>query len=423
MSDRLARLVNLSLRLTALAAKLLLMLYMARFVSPADFGEYGLVAGTAAILMTALGIRLDYVVARELVSAPALECARKMRDQLWFYGLNYGVLGIIVAIVILTRISAAANHSLAFIYVLSVLESCSAIMFTNMISRGRPITANLMLLMRSGLWVFPAVALGLGEAAFRTSNVIFVAWVCGAALSIGFAIWEWRSLPWRALRGVAVDWEWVWRSARRCTLIWVSTVGLTAGTLVDRFVVAVDLNLDLVGVLTFYASFASALYSLIESAVFYSYPRLVSLHEENNKASFDGEARRMRRTAAMLAGIIALAMAIIIPGLGMVLQRPLLVQEAPALWLLLLGTWIRINAQALYLMLFATHRDRVIWLGDLLYIVPALGGNLVLVPAFGLTGIGYSSIISSVFILVWRGWNLRPKSVQGTWTDTMAKVT
>src|SRR6185312_7130248 len=121
---------------------------------------------------------------------------------------------------------------------LTILESCSALMFTNMISLGRPIIANLLLLMRSGLWVIPLVAIAVGDTAFRTANAIFVAWILGATASIAFALWAWRSLPWRALRGVAVDWDWIRQSVRSCMLIWVSTVAATAGTLVDRFVVA-----------------------------------------------------------------------------------------------------------------------------------------------------------------------------------------
>ena len=423
MSERLSRLVNLGLRLVALAAKLLLMLYMARFVSPADFGEYGLVAGTVSILMTAAGIRLDYVTARELVRETEYECARKMRDQLWFYGLNYGVLGTALALIALSGIPLATYHTLLFIYVLTILESCSALMFTNMVSLGRPIVSTMLLLIRTGLWVLPLAAAGIVNPVFRTADAIFVAWILGAIASIVFAAWAWRALPWRSLQGVPVDWEWIWRSVRGCTLIWVSTLAATAGTLVDRFVVAADLNLDLVGVLTFYASFATALYSLIESSVFYTYPRLIDLYQDNNKASFNQEAIRLSRTAALHGAIIAVPIAIIVPMVGIVLHRPLLLAEAPTLWLLLFATWIRINAKTLYLVLFATHRDRAIWLGDLLYLIPALGGNMILVPLYGFPGIGYSAIIASTFLLIWRGWHIRAEAATETRMDKIAEPT
>lgn len=422
MSDRVHRVVNLVLRLLALGAKFVLMLYMARFVSLPDLGEYGLVAGTVAILMTALGFRLDYVVVRELVGASPFDCARKMRDQLAFYALNYMVLGVVFAVLIASGAIPTAHRTLIFIFVLSALESCSAVMFTNLISRGHPVMANLVLLLRTGLWVFPVVALGLGDASYRSATTAFVAWIAGAAASIAFAFWTWRALPWRALRGVAVDRAWIWRSLRSSALIWVSTVALTTGTLVDRFVVGADLNLELVGVVTFYASFASALFALIESSVFCNYPRLVSLHRENDKSGFDREAARMLRTGALLGGAIGLAMAVIVPVFGKIMERPLIVDAAPTFWLLLFGTWIRISAQSLYLRLFARHLDRAIWLGDLLYIVPGLGANLVLVPMFGLIGIGYSAVVASAFILAWRAWHLRPAVAAGSWTRRMASL-
>lgn len=418
-----AHVINLSLRLTALAAKLLLILYMARYVSLADFGEYGLVSGTVAILITTLGIRLDYVVARELVSANAYQRAQKMRDQFVFYLLNYALLGTITLTVIITEVTGIQRITLVFIFLLSTLESCSAAIFTNLVSLECSYSANLMLLMRSGLWVFPVVALGLTSSAFRTSNTIFVAWTIGAAISIGYALWALRSLPWGALHGVPIDWKWVMRGTRTCILIWVSTVMTTAGTLVDRFVVAVDFNLEVVGVITFYGSFATALFSLVESSVFYVYPRLVSLYDNSEKRLFDFEAARLRQTAAVLGGLIALAMALIVPALGFITERSLLFEQAPTLWLLLFATWLRINAQALYFILFASHQDRAIWFGDLLYIVPSLGGNIVLVRLFGLIGVGYSAVISSTFILLWRAWHLRPNSQLWQRTDKLREPT
>ena len=401
-----ARWANLALRLLSLTAKMLLTLYMARFVSLADIGEYGLVVGTVAILINVLGIRLDYAVSRDLVGASTLDSLRIMRDAFLFYGFNYLVLACIMAILILAQITRVSNQSLTAIYILSILESCSNLMFINMMSLRRPILANSMFFMRSGLWVFPLIALGIFWGICRTGGAVLSAWAIGAMTSIAFTLWQWRSLPWESLRCVVVDWKWLRRSIGGCGLIWISTVGLTAGTFVDRFVVASYLNLDLAGVVTLYASFTSALFSLVESAVFYRYPSLISLYRNNDQAALNREARRLIGTAAVLAGFIAICLAIFVPIVGAITERPLLVDNSPTLWLMLLGTWIRIVAQAFYFILFATNRDRAIWLGDLLYIFPALGGNVILVPIFGLIGIGYCSIISSSLILLWRAWHL-----------------
>jgi O-antigen/teichoic acid export membrane protein len=105
--------------------------------------------------------------------------------------------------------------------------------------------------------------------------------------------------------------------------------------------------------------------------------------------------------------------------LGRSFHRPQFVDNAPVLWLMMAGMWIRCNAETLYQVLFARHQDRAIWLGNMLFLVPALVCNTVLVPLVGFIGIGYSAIISSVFLLLWRGFHVRkpcisdPKQVNG----------
>lgn len=406
-SDKLARFVNLGLRLASLSLKLALSLYMARWLALRDFGEYGLVAGAVAILITVLGVRLDYVVAREIVGETAFSCAKTMRDQLAFYGLNYLSLAVIIFVLAITGLLETPSRILITILVLSILESLAAISFNNMISLAHPIVANLMFLLRSGLWVVPAVLLGIGSETFRSANVIFTAWALGAAASIGLAGWQWRSLPWKTLHKVAIDWQWIRKGARHSSLIWLSTIAMTAGTFVDRFVAAGRLSLELAGVVTFYTLFASALYSLVESSVFFAYPRLVALHQQDDRLRFAREAWRLVGTACALSAGIGLVFAIVVPMIAVFTGRQPLIDHASTLWLLLLGTWIRIIAQALWLILFSIHNDRAIWIGDILYIIPALGSNMVLVPICGLIGIGYSSVFSALLILFWRAWHVR----------------
>ena len=53
---------------------------------------------------------------------------------------------------------------------------------------------------------------------------------------------------------------------------------------------------------------------------------------------------------------------------------------------MLFGTWIRANAETLNYILYARHQDRAIWFGNLLFLIPAIGGNALLVPWIGFAG-------------------------------------
>ncbi|HEU0117051.1 MAG TPA: hypothetical protein VFR09_00330 [Alphaproteobacteria bacterium] len=397
------RLLNMALRLASLGAKLLLTLYMARYLSLQGLGVFGLVNGAVVTLMTALGIRFDYIAARDLVGTKPYEALSKMRDQAVFYALNYAVLAAIMLVLTLTDVTGVAPRIMLIIYILAVMENCAGMTFANLTSLGHPLFANGMFFVRSGLWVFPVIALGFMIPAYRTDSAIFCAWGLGLLLSLVITVWAGRGLPWQKVMSTPVDWGWLKDGVRKCFFIWLGSLGGTIGWFVDRFVVADFKGLELAGVATFYTSFGTALFALVHSGVLsFAYPRVIALHKEKNKTAFWHEVRSVGWHVALSAGFIAIVLAIAVPWLGHVFHREEFVEQAPTLWLILLGTWLRCNAETFYYVLFARHQDRAVWLGDLLFLVPTFGCNVVLVPMYGFIGIGYSAVIAAFLLLLWR---------------------
>ena len=122
--------------------------------------------------------------------------------------------------------------------------------------------------------------------------------------------------------------------------------------------------------------------------------------------------------AALFAGLTALAIGLMIPPLGKIFHRPEFGEHAVTLWLMLLGVWIKLNADMQYYVLFARRQDTAIWVGDLAYLLPALGGNALLVPLFGFNGIGYAAILSAIFLFIWRSWHVKNFSYPQPSTST-----
>jgi hypothetical protein len=162
-------------------------------------------------------------------------------------------------------------------------------------------------------------------------------------------------------------------------------------------------TLEDVGVATFYSSFAYALLTLVQSGILaFANPRLIALHGSRHTGKFSHEVRQATWNVASAAGIMGLALAVIVPLLGVYTRQPALVNGAPTLWLMLLGTWIRSNAETINCVLYARHQDRAIWLDNFLFLIPAVGGDPFLVPLFGLPGIGCSTMLAASFLLLWR---------------------
>ena len=352
-------------------------------------------------------------VTRDIVGASPLTALHKMRDQALLYGVNY--LGLIVLTAILSHrgVFAMSTEIVALTVALTILEGFASALYDNANSLNQQLLANAVLFVRTGLWVFPVVILGLFFPAYRTAEVAVVACVIGGVAAIALNIFFWRAMPWREALGLPVDWNWLKRGVRNCVPIWLGGVGVTGGQFVDRFFVEHYLTLDDVGVLTFYFSFANALLTLIQSGVLsFAYPRLIATHRDGDGVRFRHEARQTVRQVALGGGIMALVFAVVVPLLGVYTQRPALIDGAPTLWLLLLGVWIRLSSEALNYVLYARHQDRAIWLGNLLFLIPAIGGNALLIPLLGLSAVGWTACLSATLLFAWRWWHIHEEENQ-----------
>src|SRR5690349_2087290 len=148
------------LRLASLAAKLGLTLYMGRYLSLTDMGLYGLVFSSVMIATTVLGLRFDYVVSRDLVRTTPEVALAKMRDQTIFYLVNYAAAVAILVPLVAAHLTSLPPRILVYICVLTVTDNYTNLTYVNMNSLEKPLRANALYFIASGLWCFPAIGLG-----------------------------------------------------------------------------------------------------------------------------------------------------------------------------------------------------------------------------------------------------------------------
>jgi O-antigen/teichoic acid export membrane protein len=404
-SRHITSLFNVSLRIAGLFAKLALSIYMGRYFRLEDIGVYGLIFGVVMMAVAVLGFRMDYVISRSLVGTSPLEALNKMRDQTIFYLINYAVAAVAILCVMINGHSGLNDKFLLVTFVLVVLESYGNMIYINMNSLGKPTMANLLFFFRSGLWVIPVMALWIFSPGSRTVDSVLMAWLIGAGGSILFNFYLLRHLPWKQLFVVPVNWVEIRRDVLKCLPIWVGGLGISGGAYVDRFIVAHYWGLKQAGIASFYFQFTYSLLALVQSGVLtIAAPRMVKFNKEKNGPGFWKETRETGMSVLVFAGVISLAIAACVPIFGHVVHREELVANAPTLWLMLVGIFIRSNADTLYYILFARHQDLPVWLGNLLYLVPAFGFNLLLVPYLGLIGIGIGGILAALMLFVFRLW-------------------
>lgn len=402
-----SRLFNMSLRLGSLGLKLLLTLYMAKYLGLTELGTYGLVAAYVNILIPLLGFRLDYIVSREIVDVPRVQTAAKLRDQAIFYGFNYIFLAAAALMLVLFS-DKLDPRIIIFTLLLAITESFSAVTSGNFIPLGRPIVANVLFFIRSALWAVPVMLIGFFYPDFRDAETVFAFWIGGIVISLIVSAFLWRGWPWGEIRAIPVDWAWMKNGVRNCFPIWLGAVAGAAASSIDRFVVEHYLGRDFVGIVSFYGSFTVAIMALLTSGIFaFAYPQMIRLYNQGDLPGFNKMVRKITWEAVGAATAISLLLAYAIPLMGHYLGQPEFYEQSFTLWLLLAGTCIRAASEAYYYVLYTWKHDSAVWIINLMNLALALVLNMALVPVFGFAGIGYSSIATALLTLVWRLYAIR----------------
>jgi O-antigen/teichoic acid export membrane protein len=398
-----SRIINLFMRSSGLALKLVLMLYIGKYLSISDIGTYGLVSAVVAIGIPLFGFRIDYIALRELVDLDVVQIVIKIRDQLVIYGITYFIFSLISFLLCLQKYWFNDVKIMMVMVTLTVLESFATITSGNLVPLKRPILANALFFVRSASWIPPLVLIGIVQIPSRNVETVFLFWLLGIIGSISINGWKWRYLPWEKTLEIPINWKLLYSNIKLCLPIWIGSISLVAAAFIDRFIIEIILGREVVGVISFYGSFVVALSGLLSSGIFsFVYPKMISAKLKSDNPLFRKLTKKMAYQALIGSTITCVILGIIVPQLSFFMQKSELYEFRFIFWAMLGGAWIRFSTEYIYYILYAENRDTEIWIGNFIYLLSATAGNILFVNLFGVKGLYFSPIVSTLPLCLWR---------------------
>lgn len=402
------RLANLALRLGSLAGKFGLSIFVARFLDLSELGIYGIVFALSMFMVVFIGGRIDYDLCRQIALDTEEDAAYLLRDQTVFFLLNFLAT---LPLFVIAGCSGMAEFGLPIAlcaWAICCLESYANLLFVNTYALGRPLMANVAFFVRSGLWAFVAMAALLWFPGLRTLWTVLLLWIAGSALSIAYNLFILGASKWPSLRHAPVRWGTLRKGLMVSLLIWIGSIGLAGGTYLDRVVLSAYLDLQAVGVATFYASFSNSVVTLIASSCLaVALPKLMRLVDEKDLAGFWQELRSASWSICLIGLFFCVIIAVAIPYSAFVLQKPEIYANRFTLWFLMGGAMLRILAEGAFFGLYVLRLDASIWTGNIAFLILSLAANICFIALFGLIGLGIANILIALFLLVFRLWRLR----------------
>lgn len=393
---------NLSVRAIGLAMRLGLVVYLARFLGMDEVGQFGLIQGAASLTPVALGWGVTYYLGRELVGRPPLEAGRLVRDRLLLTIASLAAVGAMLAALMLTGMIEAPG-ALPWIAAILFLESLAFDLHFALISVGKPVAANFLLFVRSGLWVLPAAGLGLAFPALRTLDFVLLCWTLALIANFGALLSILAAWPLATIVRARIDRDWIAVRMRGSKLIYLNDLGIVGMAYLDRYIVHSMLDLRATGIFVLHWAIANAVHVLVTAAtVQVSLPVLVNAYRQGGDRPWRIELSALvLRVLAIGAPLALLVFALAIFGLPLV-SAEALPFSGPLLALMLVSALIRLLADALNYGLYSRGLDRSLAGINILGAVAAVMLSLVLLPRLGLVGVGLAMVLSSSLLLVAR---------------------
>lgn len=386
-------LFNLILRGSTMASRFVLLLFLARFLTPEDLGIWGLMNVTIVMSLYFLGLDFYVFNTRELLATDDKKRVQMIRDQFVFHGIMYLiVLPLLLAVFLLQFISW---QYVGWFYLILVLEHLSQEAARLLTTLFRPVMANLVLFFRSGAWIYAVVAVAYLKNDLRGLTTIWIGWVVGVTISIIIAVYILRFLPWSEIKSNPVDWGWIKKGTKIALPFLLSTMAMVGIQYIDRYFIQYFYGEAQVGFYTFYAQIANVIFVFIFTGInMILYPKIIEAFQKGMHEKYRALMKKM--SFGIIGGIIALSVvaAVLINPLLMFLNRTEYTEYSYIFYILLLAVAFMTVSYIPHYALFVRKKDKAIVGSSIAALVVSTIANFILVPLYGLSGAAYAAVMS-----------------------------
>ncbi|WP_165859716.1 lipopolysaccharide biosynthesis protein [Tsuneonella suprasediminis] len=311
MEDARNRIINITLRFGTLGSRFLLIFFLAKFLSPAEVGNYGLF--TAAVGYTLYIVGLDFYVftTREIVHAPAKKRGHFLKTQICISAIIYLVVAP-ASLVVLSKLGWSSVALIAFLPIL-VLEHFNQEIMRLLIALSEQITASIILFLRQGSWAIASVLLMALDPSSRLLWVVLGLWFLGGALAAIIGVWKVASLKMGGWHD-RIDWSWARRGLKVSFAFLIATLALRAIQTLDRFWIEALGGVEVVAAYVLFTGVASSMMVFLDAGVFaFTYPALIRHHKHGDREAFQRVLRKSLLQTILFIGAFSVVSLALLP--------------------------------------------------------------------------------------------------------------
>jgi len=382
---------NLLVRGLTLASKFVLVLYIARLMTPADLGVFGLFIVSITISLVFLGTDFYIYNTREILAVDGNDFSHYLRDQAIYHLLVY-ILAIPLTLGFFF-VGVLSWKMAAWFYAILILNHVSQELFRLLIILSKPVHANFIQFLQSGSWAYVVIALGLYDDSFRSINVFWAGWFVGTLISVLWAIYFLRGYEYKLYRERKIDWDWIRHGFKVSFPFFIATLAILGIHYADRYFLKLYYGEATVGIYTFFANIANVLPIFVFTGVAaILYPKMIASFQQGKIDEYRARMRKMMLGTISGTVVVGIMMMLAIKPVLYLVGKEVYANEITVFWILIGSSAMLALSYIPHYGLFVRQRDKQMIVATVIATVVAVIGHRIFVPTYGLHGAAFVSM-------------------------------
>lgn len=380
---------NILLRGVTLASKFILIVYLAKVLTPEQLGVYGLFTATISYALYLCGLDFYTYAHREMLSLPRTEWGSIIYNQFAFYGALYFV---VMPILLLIFSCGLLPWKISgWFYLVLTLEHLSQELYRLLVVCRRITLAHVTLFFRGGAWVFVVISIFRVKPELHGLTAIWAGWSIGVAISVMIGILGIRHVIGPTPKTGAIDWRWISRGLKVAVQFLLGTLALRGLFTFDRYFLDIYAGKAAVGVYSFFISIANSFLAFADAGVISNqYPRIVTAYRTNKLEEYRMHLRKLAVGIVLLFVFFSFGLVILIQPVLNYIGRIEYFKYVTTLWVLLASIGVYCLSMVPHYALYARCADRAIAVASILSLIIFLCTAVCITPSLGLTGMAIS---------------------------------
>lgn len=350
------RLLNVFLRGLSMAGRFILIFSIAKLLTPAEVGVFGLMLATISFSVLLVGADYYAYAQRELLARPPELWSFVIQNQIKAQLILYCVL--LPAQLVIFFYGLMDWQYASWFFALLLLEHIAQEINRLLVIMHKQFMASWVLFVRMASWVFFVIPLMVLYPEYQNLKTLYAAWLigCAAAIVIGLIavkktvpIWCWQP----------TDKIWLKKGFMVGGSFLLASISMKGLLTFDRYAVEALGNPDLLGVYVFYIGIVTGLYSVLDPAVFsFLYPRMLSSYQMHRKDEYQKAFKELMWSTLIISLLLAVFIWIITPYIINWIDKPIYTEHLESFGLLIFAGFMYAIGYIPHYALYAMKADK-----------------------------------------------------------------